>query len=467
MRTGRGVSRLLRVAVAMVLTLAMLPLPMFGPDTAEAWDTGQGYRQDENALRTVGISAGARTALDFVGDGRTTETRAITTSYFAGAVPEGTAPGGTSDITTSQISRAYLLLRDTKSERWVGLVAINSNGSGEIGDATTHRDWNGISLAAFSLWGTGQKDGDNNPRSSMRTPPAGTLVAGSPNAVNLIGSTNNSRLSAASNRRYNGISGSTTGERITADNTTVAAIGSCACEGNTNGRAAFLTVASVTAVSTNTASGMAGGDTLTVSWNVAFATPQVGGPVELWSAVETFQNAVGLAGRLYDGWDRYATRTIGQKPYVGITSVPSGAVVGQQATIMVEATDPESGIDAADIDIRAVMITLVNASGDNVTLIYYHRKSDSTKISTEDDEKYQIMRGDGRYSGLSDGATISHAWLDFDQPDKTSSGDNLRVTFRVTFKEAARGQTFTVYARVMDREFNDSGLVRIGTIRVQ
>ncbi|MBI4504196.1 MAG: hypothetical protein HY691_01560 [Chloroflexi bacterium] len=454
---------MLRVAIAMVLTLAMLPLPMFGTNTAEAWDTGSGYRQDENALRTLGISAGARSILNFAGSGERTEARGITTSYFAGAVPEGTAAGGTSDITTSQISRAYLLLRDTKSERWVGLIAINSTLGGEIGDTTTHRDWNGVRGAAFSLWGTGVKDASSsNPRSSVVT---AAPVAGAPFTENIIGEAV-TRLITTSARRANGILTSATGDRMDDAGGTAAAIGSCACEGNSNGRSAFLTTAQVTNATTSTSAGMAGGDTLTVAWNVAFATPQVSGPVELWSAVESFQNAVGLAARLYDGWDRYATRTIGTTPFIGVSSVPTGASVGQQAGIMIEATDPESDIDAADIDVRAVSVTLVGAGG-NVTLIYYHRKSDSTKISTTDDEKFQIARDDGRYSGLSDGTTISHAWLDFDQPDKVSSGDSLRVTFRVTFKEAARGQTFTVYGRVLDREYNDSGLVRVGTVRVQ
>lgn len=458
MRTARGISRTLRIALAIVLTLAMLPLPIFHTPTAEAWSTASGYVQDENALRTAGAGGGDPGYLQIASTTNTTARR-FTASYATGTAPMAGQQSGITDVYVSQISQAWVMFRDVGTGKWAYAY---------VRKPVTGTNWYAAGegfVGVYSFVGTSDKGaGDTNTESRRGCESVAQTFTNNPNldVIGTLGATcaGGEALLGREGASQQNIKNVYGGNHILSATKQVSEVGA---EG------AFIQALTLFRLDDGANGSDAGfGDkVLRVQWEVAFAVPQTRGPIELWLGVE----AANIEGRkLYDGWDRFLARSVGRVPQVGISSIPSGAVVGQTASLVVEGKDPED-LSNGHEDIRAVKVTLVDRQGDWVTLMLVHRRADSTSPSlTDKNDGIQIVSSSGRYNPLREPTTsevLSHPWLTLDLATTVEDGDNLRVTFPVTFREAARGKTFTVYAEVVDREYNSSGLVRVGTIAVQ
>lgn len=215
-------------------------------------------------------------------------------------------------------------------------------------------------------------------------------------------------------------------------------------------------------------------DTLNISVQFAFPTPEVMGPIEVWTSVEDDDQYA-------DGWDLFTTVQMGDTPTVtgapftgvGSTSVAAGSNI--DVFVSVEDKDTEA-------DVRAVIATLVASGGRYVQIIFFHQVDQvygtpgtpgtGTSISISDiEDRYQVYDGDrGRYlpNKPTDTGTITTSLgvLDVASSSFNTSGDRVTVTFRFTPNASAVG-TATLFGQGVDREGNSSGLRFGGTFTIR
>lgn len=212
-------------------------------------------------------------------------------------------------------------------------------------------------------------------------------------------------------------------------------------------------------------------ESLNLQLMFAFPTPEVAGPVEIWTSVEDRDSYA-------DGWDSYGAIQLGTAPTVTgapFTGVGSTSVArGQNLPIYVSVEDKDG-----EGDVRAVIATLVGQNGANVQLIFYHRVGQAygtpgtpgtgSSIAVSDfEDRFQVYdSARGRYlpAKPTDTGTIatSLGTLDVSSSSFNVSGDRVTVTFQ--FQPSVAGSV-RMLAQGIDRELQSTGMIAGPTFSV-
>ncbi|MBI3966185.1 MAG: hypothetical protein HY329_11170 [Chloroflexi bacterium] len=186
---------------------------------------------------------------------------------------------------------------------------------------------------------------------------------------------------------------------------------------------------------------------LRLTWTMVFVTPQVKGPVELWTSVEEEQRITGGRG-LAAGWDKRGEILIGNKPTVESATAPSTVTAGTQGTFSIIGADADGRRD-----LQKVLLLLIDTKSNRwVQLIW-----------NDEDETFQIYDDRGTYSHRIDriSSRVQFGGLTLDPSlSRGGQGDpTLRADFSISLDPSWRGANIQVYGIVTDRELNVSGQI--------
>jgi len=194
------------------------------------------------------------------------------------------------------------------------------------------------------------------------------------------------------------------------------------------------------------------GNDLTVNWSISIKPTMLGKVCGGWTYCRDAQG-------LTDGFDRFATYTVGNPPSnISLSPASAAIVTGVQRTYTSVHSDPDGYGNLAD----CVLLINSTLTSVNAPYVMYSRKTNRLFVIND--------AGTAWTGGVTPGtaATISNSYvtLHCQQTTVSGSGNNLTVNWSITMKPTMAGKTCGGWTYCRDDQGQTDGFDRFGTYTI-